>query len=249
MRITKYQIKTKSAPLRAAVVADFHDDDPAPLLETLRQMSPDVIWVAGDVVHDEDHTKNAMAFLREAVCIAPVFCSLGNHEARCTDIAARLKATGAVVLDDRYLCFGDYVIGGLRSGFTGKKQGRLEKTPKPRLDWLDGFCAEKGTKILLSHHPEYYEEYLLGRPVGIVLSGHAHGGQWRAFGRGLFAPGQGLFPKYTSGAYGGKRPLRGVLDGEGDEPILIVSRGYHSRGWIPRINNPEEILLLEFLGE
>lgn len=250
MTVTKYTIAHGGQPLRAAVVADFHDDEPSYLLALLRETAPDVILVVGDVVHDGEHTENAMAFLRGAVCIAPVFCSLGNHEARCGDgIAARLVSTGVSLLDDRYVCFGDFVIGGLSSGFFGHKQGRLKKTPKPNLAWLDGFCAEKGTKLLLSHHPEYYRDYLSHLPVGTVLSGHAHGGQWRAFGRGLFAPGQGMFPRYTSGVYRGKRLWRGPIRAEDGTSTLIVSRGCHSRGRIPRINNEEELIVLEFFKE
>ena len=60
-----------------------------------------------------------------------------------------------------------------------------------------------GYKILLCHHPEYID--LLPDSINLVLSGHAHGGQWRFYDpihrtwRGVFAPGQGLFPKLTEG--------------------------------------------------
>ena len=247
MTVTKYNIAYDAQPLRAAVVADFHDGEPEPLLRKLREASPDVILVAGDAVHDKDHTQNAMRLLRGAVCIAPVFCALGNHEARCgEDIAAQLAATGATVLDNRYIKVGDLVIGGLTSGFFGRKQGRLKKTPTPRLEWLDEFCAEDGVKVLLSHHPEYYPAYLWDRPLDLILSGHAHGGQWRAFGRGLFAPGQGLFPRFTGGAYRGEKRITGDLSLGKDTPLLIVSRGLFNQTSIPRINNPEELLLLDF---
>ena len=70
------------------------------------------------------------------------------------------------------------------------------------------------------------------------MAGHAHGGQWRFFGRGIYAPGQGLFPKYTSGLYR-----------EGGE-ILAVSRGMtNSVRWIPRFFDPCEILVLALSPE
>lgn len=248
MRVTKYTVEC-GVCLRAALVADFHNGEAAPLLETLREVRPDIILVAGDAVHDGRNTENAFAFLRGAVCIAPVFCALGNHEAKCgTDIGKRLAATGARVLDNEYVKLGGLVIGGLSSGYFGKKQGRLKKTPPPDLEWLDGFCAEDGVKVLLSHHPEYYPRYLSECPIDLVLSGHAHGGQWRAFGWGLFAPGQGLFPRYTAGAYLGKAKQKGALSLLGGKPILIVSRGLFNHTSIPRINNPEELILLELGG-
>ncbi|MBQ3816071.1 MAG: metallophosphoesterase, partial [Clostridia bacterium] len=58
-----------------------------------------------------------------------------------------------------------------------------------------------GFHILLCHHPEYWEPLVHGRRIELTVSGHAHGGQWRIFGRGVYAPGQGLFPRYTSGLY------------------------------------------------
>ena len=247
MRVTEYMLACDRVSLRAAFVADFHDGDPAPLLGALRKAHPDIILAAGDLVHDSAHTDNAFALLRGAVSIAPVFCSLGNHEARCgSDIGARLAATGARVLDNTYVKFGGLVVGGLSSGFFGKKQGRLKKTPMPALDWLDAFCAEDGVRVLLSHHPEYYPRYLSSRPIDLVLSGHAHGGQWRAFGRGLFAPGQGLFPRFTAGAYRGRKREKGGLCLSAEQPLLIVSRGLFNQTPIPRINNPEELILLNF---
>ena len=67
-------------------------------------------------------------------------------------------------------------------------------------------------------------------PIDLTLSGHAHGGQWRFFGRGVFSPGQGLFPKYTSGMYDGGR--------------FIVGRGLGNPIIIPRIFNSPEVLVI-----
>ena len=247
MKITNYRLSYGGEPIRAAMVADFHDRDPEPILAAIREAAPHVILVTGDVVHDASHTERAMAFLRGASIIAPTFCSIGNHETKSgEDIVSRLAATGATVLDNAYVRFGDLVIGGLTSGF-GRKQGRCCQTPAPQLDWLDDFCGEGGTKILLSHHPEYYAPYLAHRPVDLILSGHAHGGQWRAFGRGLFAPGQGLFPYYTGGAYRGRNRLRGEQTLTADAPLMIVGLGLCDNAVIPRINNPEELIILDFL--
>ena len=52
------------------------------------------------------------------------------------------------------------------------------------------------------------------------------------FNMGVFAPGQGIFPKYTSGLYDGK---------------LIVSRGLGNQTPYPRINNEEEIIVIDIV--
>ena len=84
--------------------------------------------------------------------------------------------------------------------------------------------------ILLSHRPEksaLYRKY----PCDLVLSGHAHGGQWIIPGliNGVYAPGQGLFPKYAGGRY----------DFKGQTQIVSRGLAYHVR--VPRIGNPVEI--------
>lgn len=103
-----------------------------------------------------------------------------------------------------------------------------EMPREPAADWLDDFERLPGYKILLSHHPEYYPSHLADRNIDLILSGHAHGGQWRFRGHGLFAPGQGWFPRLTSGAHG----------------KLVISRGLSNTTMIPRINNPPEVVYI-----
>ncbi|MDO4272352.1 MAG: hypothetical protein Q4D16_01675 [Eubacteriales bacterium] len=67
-------------------------------------------------------------------------------------------------------------------------------------------------------------------PIDLVLSGHAHGGQWRIGRQGIYAPGQGWFPKLTGG----------VADGR-----MVISRGLSNTTKIPRFFNPREIVMVE----
>ena len=72
---------------------------------------------------------------------------------------------------------------------------------------------ESSYTILLSHRPELFESYARCN-IDLVLSGHAHGGQFRLpFIGGLIAPNQGLFPKYDAGLY------------TSDSTNMVVSRG------------------------
>ncbi len=101
---------------------------------------------------------------------------------------------------------------------------------EPDVSWLDAFERQPGVRILLCHHVEYYPQYLMNRSIDLILSGHAHGGQIRLIGYGIYAPGQGFFPKYTSGIYDGK---------------LIVSRGLaNTLSFIPRLANPKELVFI-----
>lgn len=106
---------------------------------------------------------------------------------------------------------------------------------KPDISWLPNFVTAPGYHILLSHHPEYWPE-LRDMNIELVLSGHAHGGQWRFYNPfkkesiGIYAPGQGWFLKWTRGVY---------------ENRLVVSAGLHNTAWAPRIGNPTEVVYLE----
>ena len=84
--------------------------------------------------------------------------------------------------------------------------------------------------LVLSHRPELLPAYAEAG-ADLVLSGHAHGGQVRLPGiGGLFAPGQGILPRLTSGVH-----ARG-------ETRLVVSRGLGNSAFPLRVFNPPEIV-------
>lgn len=200
-----------------------------------------------------EEQENVRSLISGCAAIAPTFISLGNHEWMISqEDVETLELTGAVVLDNRYVTQtvnGKRLwIGGLTSAivtdfqkFREKEGGRYPYRPRHahrvNLDtdsaWLDEFEKQDGYKVLLCHHPEYWslrEPYLSRRTIDLVLSGHAHGGQIRLFGRGFYAPGQGWMPEFTSGVYDGR---------------LIVSRGLSNTASVPRLFNEPEIVYVE----
>jgi predicted MPP superfamily phosphohydrolase len=91
--------------------------------------------------------------------------------------------------------------------------------------------------ILLSHRPERFQQ-LSEYECDLILSGHAHGGQWRIpfILDGLIAPNQGIFPKYTSGTH--------TLN----DTKMIVSRGLARESTrIPRVFNPPELVVIDIV--
>ncbi|MDO5133651.1 MAG: metallophosphoesterase [Eubacteriales bacterium] len=203
--------------------------------------------------------KNVLPLIRHCVKLAPTFFSLGNHEwiASEADLSA-LAEEGVVVLDNRWVRDRErgLVIGGLTSAMMTdcrkfrRKYGENAEYPHKtrhtdrmflRTDagWLDEFTAQEGYRILLSHHPEYWclrEPMLRRRKIDLVLSGHAHGGQIRLFGQGLYSPGQGPFPHYTGGVF------------RGPHGCMAVSRGTtNTASIIPRLFNPPEVVVLELV--
>ena len=205
-----------------------------------------------DAIAKVEDSAQTLPFLRACAAIAPCFVSLGNHEwmldAGDLDL---LRETGVTVLDNEWTTHGPLVIGGLTSGrVRAYRELRRDEAPggpryvpwrpprkvadafRPEFDWLRDYAVQPGFKLLLSHHPEYWPEQIRQLPIDLTLSGHAHGGQIRFLGLGLFAPGQGLFPRYTSGVYEGR---------------LVVSRGLANTVVLPRINNHPEIIYIDLM--
>lgn len=205
------------APLRIALAADLHDKPFEHIIEAIKAAEVDIIAIPGDLVNRYTSTFSiGVQFLSACAKIAPTFYSTGNHEMRIGGIPEEdIAASGAVFVDDRFVYYRDIVIGGFPT------MGDIQK--------LDTFASQSGFKILLSHHPEYYKIYHRMRDIDLILSGHAHGGQVRIFGQGLFSPGQGILPKYTSGVH---------------EKRLVISRGLCNSQKVPRLwNNPELVIL------
>ena len=224
---TEYHIKAGiNATLTFAFVSDLHDYPNEPIMETIKLYDVDAILVGGDFIHNSEKRGRGYEFLRMASSVALTFCAVGNHERSYEDdLILSVTRAGAFLLDDAAIQFKDINIGGLSSA----PKSEDDTKPLPNIEWLKVYSQIAGYKILICHHPEYYEKYIQSFPIDLILSGHAHGGQWRFFGHGVFAPGQGFFPKYTSGIYDGR---------------LIVSRGIGNQSGVPRINNKPEVVIL-----
>ncbi len=236
MKTTVYTINAPvPAGLKFVFLSDIHEKNTDEAYAKTVSAAPDAVLVSGDYIQNGGEYEKGLALLKKLSAGLPVFVSLGNHEFKFGgDIRAVTRETGATLLDGSFTEFSSVKIGGLTSGFEGTRQGTFKKTPPPDTGFIKEFDGEPGFKILLCHHPEYYPRYLKNTGIDLILSGHAHGGQWRFFGRGLYAPGQGIFPKYTSGLYDGR---------------LVVSAGVGDSHSVPRINNDYEIIIIEIKKE
>lgn len=229
---------------RIAHVSDLHNaefgDRNQRLLEMLREAEPDMIAITGDLIDSrKTNIAVALAFAEEAVKFAPCYYVSGNHEARVSeyqDLKTGLEAAGVTVLDDAQV---KIEVSGESITVIGVND------PSFHADYLTSDAAVMDRKlselssedasftILLSHRPELFDTYA-AHDMDLVLTGHAHGGQFRLpLIGGLIAPNQGLFPKYDDGLYS-----------EGNTN-MIVSRGL-GNSIIPfRFNNRPEVVMIE----
>ena len=227
-RYPMYLFRSEKIPerMRLAVASDLHAGPYREEIDVF--LSCDALLLPGDLL--DRHRRNnsrAEAFLKEVPDRLPVYYAMGNHEVRYPrpwEFDAFLAQSRVHVLDNNSCYFRGIRIGGLSSPPKGKD---------PDTGFLDRFAAEEEYKILMCHHPELYGPFVQGRNIDLTLCGHAHGGQIQICGRGLYAPGQGLFPKLTHGFHDGGK--------------MLISRGMTNAALprVPRINNPCELIILE----
>lgn len=204
------------------------------LLEKIKETTPDIIVLTGDIIDAyKTDIPVALDFARELVQLAPTYFVTGNHECGSRDyrgMKTSLAELGVTVLDDRSVTLEQ---GGASITLTGLDDpgfGNFESSLTALTQDVPGF------QILLAHRSERIEEYAASG-VDLVFSGHSHGGQIRIpfWGgvMGVYAPGQGFFPKYTSG-------LHTV-----ENTQFIISRGLGNSRFPFRFNNRPEIVVAQ----
>ena len=210
---------------RVAVVADLHLPNGLVtiprLARTIALQQPDAIFLAGDMTNSyADFDTEGLRQLAAALTpIAPCFAVPGNHELRMgREPLYRQILTESGV---QYLC--DDYADWHKAGGTLRLYGMGRQTPHLEV--------EGQPAIAIAHRPERMPQY---REAGwdLVVCGHAHGGHARLGRASLYAPHQGLLPKYTHGVYT-----------EGDT-TMVVSRGLGNSSLPWRVNNPPHLPLL-----
>ncbi len=246
--VTHYQLSSEkiNTPVKFVVLSDLHSveygESNRELIEAIRKEEPDFIAMIGDMLNQDDGSTVVIQNLcRELREIAPIYYTLGNHEG--TLMYGRLDSVALdeiLVKEEVRLLInqtsefqkGDTVIqiAGISNEAAGYDYWAKEK--------LTGFWELEDYKIVLSHFPDLYYEKLKDERFDLALAGHYHGGIARIPGiGGLYHPEGGFFPKYSGGRY------------ELTNGTLIVSRGIGGHGWIPRVNNRPELVVVELTEE
>jgi predicted MPP superfamily phosphohydrolase len=248
LSVSHYSVESSKirGRIRLVLVTDLHScsygEGQIELLATIDAEKPDVVALCGDIFDDDLPSDHAIEFVMGISGRYPCYYVSGNHEfwsGKADSHKDTLAALGVKVLE------GDADTLEIRDdairicGIDDPESDRYASRSAPYAEQVSRMGAASGGEpftVLLSHHPERIDEFLPLKP-DIVLSGHAHGGQWRlpfVLENGLLAPNQGLFPKYTSGKYS-----IGAME-------LIVSRGLARESTaIPRLFNRPEIVVVE----
>ncbi len=249
LKTVHYKIENPKSetPLRIALITDLHSctyggTDQSDLIEAVRAQDPDMVLFGGDIfdsrrMPDENAVTALKALGSEFEC-----CYVsGNHEVRHgkLDYYKEIVAScGIKVLDGFNTKIAISAVSGTPDiyGFDDTTAyGDLNEQLSHIRGITGNYHFEESFNVLLIHRPEHFEHYAdLG--FDLVLCGHAHGGQWRIPGllNGIYAPGEGLFPKYAGGLY------------EKEGTAMIVSRGLAKESTpLPRIFNRPELVIID----
>lgn len=249
LTIRNYSIESEKivSNVKIALVTDFHScyygKNMHTLVDKIKKQNPDIILLGGDIFDDKLSDSNTDIFLSNIYKKYPIYYVTGNHE--CRNTLKNFKEKMAIL--DKYNVIrlkGDVKELRINNSIISlcgiddpsiSNINEIDNNYKVQLQRV-GRKADKNTfKILLTHRPELIEKYVQNE-FDLVLCGHAHGGQWRIPGilNGLYAPNQGLFPKYAGGYY------------KINNTIMVVSRGLSKkRKYIPRFYNPPELVIVE----
>lgn len=221
-------------------LSDLHNaqlgEDNKNVFDRLKTIDADIIVMTGDMI-DSRNTKVdvALEFAKEAIKIAPCYYVTGNHEARVSYQGGEYESFKSALIDlgVRVLENESCTIekGEDKISLVGINDTGFDLNT--RIDYLLKEAMSEGDnyKILLAHRPEYFDLY---EGAQLIFAGHAHGGQIRLpFIGGLFAPGQGILPKYDGGVY------------EKDGKSMVVSRGLGNSLFPVRVNNMPEIVVVK----
>lgn len=246
IEITKYTYETDSLSVsfngfRIVQLTDLHNkiyaEQNEALLRDVRDLKPDIIVITGDTIDASNHTdvSAALLFLQQIKDIAPIYLVHGNHEHYLPkDVLSafeeKIREYGIHLLNNETVQIESST--GQTFSLIGlddlSLQANILKTLTEEAD--DDF------QILLAHEPQYLDAYYAETGVDIVFSGHTHGGQWRIpfTHQGVYAPDQGLFPKYTDGLYTVK------------DTTMYLCRGLGNSGFPLRLFDHPEIVCVTF---
>ncbi|TYO97523.1 hypothetical protein EDC39_11063 [Geothermobacter ehrlichii] len=225
------------AKLRLVQLADLHigrlGDFHRHVVDRIASLRPDLILHTGDYLEERRNIREVLQFLARLQGIAESYAVQGNWEywsrLEGDNLRRKFAARGVRLLIDEAA---DFLKGGIRLRILGLDYPSTADSLRRLADRAD----RRAFNLLLSHVPAF-EHRLLGPDIGLILSGHTHGGQIRV----------PLLPPLYLPRYSGRFIAGHYRVGLHDTP-LYVSRGLGASVLPLRINCRPELTLIELRG-
>lgn len=228
-----YSVKAgEGGAVKIAFLSDVHGslygNGQRELINNIKDAGTDIVVFGGDLFDEGHSEENSWTLVDALAGEYTCFYAVGNHE---------FKAGKADYYKEEMARRGVTVLSGDSKAveINGRKLRFFGADSLSQALSLKKECNEGEYNVLIYHYPSAYPK--LSDGFDLILSGHAHGGQWRfpPFINGLYSPDDGLFPKYAGGRY----------DENGS--TMLVSRGLYRHLFnllVPRVFNRPELVFI-----
>ncbi|HYM19381.1 MAG TPA: metallophosphoesterase [Candidatus Kapabacteria bacterium] len=210
------------------------------IADIIQSLNSDIILLPGDfVTTHRDELPPVLEALSGLHAPLGVYATTGNHEFYVDPdlVSEGIANLGITIIRNGNIAIkkngAELYILGVDDIDADDIIHHVEGKAAPHIDALfDGVPNEAAT-ILMCHKPYRFEEYAKTN-VGLMVSGHTHGGQivFARFGKTVICPSV-FASKYVEGTFKSKQPL--------SRTQLYVSRGLGTVALPMRLNCPPEI--------
>lgn len=216
---------------RFALLTDLHNSfygkNQEQITAAIDAAKVEAVLMSGDMADNAQTLSGVCTLVENLGGRYPVFYVSGNHECDSDADLALIKQTlrdlNVTVLEGESVLLREDVR------IAGADDPKCLYREEWKAQIADCRPQDDVFTVMLSHRPDRIASY---DGFDLTLCGHAHGGQFRIFGQGVWAPNQGFLPEYTSGFY----PV-----GDG---WMFVSRGL-CKNILPRLFNRPELAVIE----
>jgi predicted MPP superfamily phosphohydrolase len=228
-------------------ISDFHNAyfgrGSRKLLDVIKDQDGDVILMTGDIIDRRTpNLKRALRFIEGMTNILPTYYVTGNHEAHYRKwplLKKRIEQSEMYNIGNKAISLTKNnetidLVGINDPWFFGHEDDPyvFQYFKAQLMQELMPLRDNGKFTLLMAHRPELFNIYKT-MPVDLVLSGHAHGGQIRLpYVKGLYAPHQGILPKYSEGVH------------EAHGTVLSISRGLGNSRFPFRVFNHPEVVVI-----
>lgn len=244
--VSFYQIRSDkvSDNIRIVELADLHNKeygkDNSKLIKKIKDLSPDLIFYAGDMMNYKDDDYSVLFDLSDKLSkISPVYACYGNNEIdqylfEDKQFTEKLKKHNVNLLSNEAV---DIKVKNstiqLIAVSDDLKQYDIETNNSKK--FVESLEPTNNCRICLTHYPELFKSKLIDKGIDIAFTGHAHGGLIRIpFVGGIYSSGEGFLPDLTEGVVKAK-----------DGAQVVISRGLGDSHIVPRINNQPELVVVD----
>ena len=233
IKLVSYEVKLKNAVLnnfKITLISDLHlgsvsnsEKKLERIVNIINKMNPDIVCIPGDIFNEDfsgiRNSGGAIAVLKNIKTAYGVYACLGNHDRGHTlnQMIDFLEKSNIKLLNDEHV-----IIDNRLALF-----GRQDSSTVERKDITNALnsVSTNFPVVIMDHKPGNIVEY--SNSVGLVLSGHTHGGQLfpvTLFKNLMFKVGYGYYQK------------------DENSPQLIVTSGISLFGPPIRIGTNNEIV-------